>query len=486
MSEETDPRSHVTMHTPDIAPEDRVPRKQKIAYGMGAINDMWGSWMYPSVVWPVFNIFLQVNPALVSLALMINRLVDLCSDPFYGLWSDNTRTRYGRRRPFILIGSALAGICFPLLFMVDPNWSEQAIFFYMVVSSGVYITIVSMFNMPYQSLGNELTPDYNERTNLFAYKGAIQKVGEVGTFFAATFITLSFFNDPETGEPDILEGMRVYAAIIGCLMIVIGIIVSFTVKERYYSKVLEMKQEKVKLLETLWGVLKCRPFRAQLSMALAYGLGTSMLGSLGYYLTIYHVCGGNVALGSKLKFAMGLSGMICGLIGVPTFAYIAKVAGKRRAMACVQFAGVAAFIGSWWFYNPDIVWLQLFASGSIAFTQGGFWMLYGTIGADVIDYDELETGKRREGAFAACGTYLMKVGLAIGIGLSGIVLASTGFDAALGAAQDPEAITRIRIYFMIFPIAGLLLAYVALMLFGLTRESMVDIRHQLEERRGKV
>ncbi len=487
MSEDSTPAAvdHSLSHVP-IAPEDKVPVPQKIAYGLGAANDMWGNWMYPNVVWPVFNIFLQVNPALVSLALMINRLVDLCSDPFFGWWSDNTRTRWGRRRPFILVGSILAGLGFPMLFMVSPDWSERSIFLYMIISSGIYITIVSSFNMPYQSLGNELTPDYNERTNVFAYKGAIQKIGEVGTFFAATFITLSIFNRPGTDEPDILRGMQVYAVIIGGLMILVGVVVFLVVKERYYSKIIEQKQEKVAIWDTLWGALKCRPFRAQLAMALAYGLGTSMLGSLGYYMTIYYVCGGDVALGSKWNLGMGLSSMVFGLLGVPTFALVSRHFGKRFAMAAVQIAGVAAFLGSWFFYNPNIPWLQLFASGSIAFTQGGFWMLYGAIGADVIDYDELETGKRREGAFAACGTYIMKVGLAMGIGLSGVILASTGFDAALGADQDPDAITRIRIYFMVFPIGGLALAFISLMLFGLSREKMGAIRSELEAKRGKV
>jgi len=473
-------------HDRRVAPEDRVPLKQKVAYGFGAVNDMWGSWFYPTAVWPVFNMFLHVNPTLISIALMVNRLVDAASDPFFGWLSDNTRTRFGRRRPYILTGSILAGLSMPMLFMVSPEWSERTIFIYMLVSSGVFITIVSCFNMPYQSLGNELTPDYNERTSLFAYKGGIQKIGEVGTFFAAAFFTLSIFNDPATGEPDILKGAKVYSMILGGFMIIAGVLVFSLVKERYYVRIVAGKQEKISIWDTIWKALKCRPFKAQLAMALAYGMGTSMVGSLGYYMTVYYVCHGDIALGSKWNFAMGLSGMICGLIGVPTFAWIAKRIGKRHAMALNQGAGVIAFLLSWYLYNPDIPWIQIFASGSIAFTQGGFWMLYGAIGADVIDYDELETGKRREGAFAACGTYIMKVGLAIGIGFSGLVLASTGFDAELGANQNPEALRIIRILFFVIPICGLALAFLALKKFGLSREAMLEIRAQLEQRRGKV
>ncbi len=463
-----------------------MPLGQKVAYGIGSTNDMWGNWLYPSLVWPVFNIFLLVSPGLVSLALMINRLLDAVSDPLFGWLSDNARTRWGRRRPFILVGSVLAGICLPGLFMVGRGWTEMNYFWFMVVSSGIYITIVSCFNMAWQSLGSELTPDYHERTSVFAFKSGIQKLPEVGLFLASAFVTASFFNDPATGEPDILLGARVYTAILGSLMVVVGIVVFLGVKERYYGKLVSRKQERILISDTIWRTLRCRPFRAQLAMALSYGIGTSMVGTLGYYTTVYYVCGGDVGLGSKWNFAMGLSGMILGLSGIPVYTAIARKFGKRRAMMGVQLSAMAAFLGTWWFYNPSIPWLQVFASGLIAFTGAGFWVLYGSIGADVMDYDELESGKRREGAFSASGSWIMKVGMATGIGLSGWILSFTGFDAALGSAQNPDTLTMIRLLLAAIPIGGLVIAMIALSMFGLTPERMHEIRAELEARRGTV
>lgn len=468
-----------------IAEADRVPTGQKIAYGLGTVNDMWGSWLYPSMVWPVFNIFLHVSPSLISLALMINRLVDAISDPFFGWVSDNTRSRWGRRRPYILIGSILAGLTLPMLFWVEPGWTEKGYFWYMVISSGIYITIVSAFNMPYQSLGNELTPDYNERTILFSFKSGIQKIPEIAMFFAAAFITLKIFND-STGQPDMLKGARIYSFILGGIMIVVGVLIFLFVKERYYDKIVTKQTEKTRLMETIWECIKIKPFRSQLAMALSYGLSTSMVGSLGYYLTVYYVCNGDVAVGSKWNFIMGLSNMALGLGGIPIFAMIARRMGKRRAMAVVQVSAVAVFLSSWFLYNPEMPWLQPAASGLIALTQAGFWMVYSSIGADVVDFDELVTGKRREGAFAACGTWIMKLGLAGGIGLSGVVLELTGFDSKLGGNQLPETIDAIRFYFLAFPIAGLIIAMIGLYCFRLTPEKMAEIRTQLEARRGAV
>lgn len=533
--------SQVTAHV--TAPEDRVPVLQKVAYGLGSTLDMWGNWLYPGIVWPVFNIFLGVPPWLISIALFLNRMVDAISDPFFGWMSDNTRTRWGRRRPYILFGSMFAGILLPMLVWVSPGWGSTHLFgreiphyfWYMAASSAIYIMIVGLYNVPYQSLGAELTPDIQERTSVYSYKTALQKLPEVGLFTAAAFSTATvwagatkdnalerlgllvdrttswfgaFFHTvfafdfaamstllsnpfgwatPMEGTVNTLLGAQVYMIILGCLMVLVGVFVFLFVKERYYGSVLERRQEKIDIGETVWKTLKCRPFRANLSMAFAYAMGTSMVGTLGYYATVYYVCAGNVSVGSLWNFWMGFVGnLMIGVLGVPFFAAIARRAGKRVGMMCVEIAAIAVFIGTWWLYTPQIVWLQVLASGLIAFTGAGFWMLYGSIGADIIDYDELEHGKRREGAFTACGMWIMKVGQASGILFSGIILSATGFDQALGGNQTPEAIFNIRIYLAAIPVVGLVIALIMLSRLTLTDRRVSEIRAELEARRGKV
>jgi GPH family glycoside/pentoside/hexuronide:cation symporter len=474
-----------SVHDVEVAPEDRVPLGQKVAYGLGTTNDMWGNWLYPGMVWPVFNMFLLVSPGLVSTAVMVNRLIDAVADPVFGWLSDNTRSRWGRRRPYILIGSILSGLLLPTLFLVGRGWSERAYFWYMVVSSSIYITVVSSFNMAYQSLGMELTPDYRERTSVYAFKSGVQKLPEIAMFFASAFITLEIFND-STGKPNILRGAQVYSVLLGAIMILVGVVVFTFVKERYYGHIVSQKQAKTSLGDSVWKAMRCRPFRAQLAMALAYGIGTSMVGSLGYYATVYYVCKGDVALGSKWNFGMGIANMVFGLFGIPVYATLARYVGKPRAMTAVQVSAILVFIATWWLYTPSLVWLQLFASGLISFTGAGFWTLYGSISADVVDYDELESGKRREGAFQSCQAWILKVGMALGMGAAGFLLTATGFDAALGGHQPERALTLIRVYLAGIPVVGLLLALYANGRFGLTEAKMREIRQLLEARRGKI
>ncbi len=467
-----------------IRPADRVPMPQKVGYGLGSMIDLWGHWLYASLAFHVFNVFLGVAPGLISTAQMIKIFIDAASDAIFGWISDNTRTRYGRRRPFILVGGVLAGIGLPMMFAVGRGWTDMQYFMFMVISTAIYVPVMSCFNMPWLSLGSEMTPDYHERTNVMSIKNAIQKAPELAMFFAAQFTTLAWFHGAD-GKPDILRGAQTYCALLGAVMVAVSIVMFMTVRERYYEKLVAHSQTHIPFADTLWRTLRCRPFRHILGMMLAYGIGTAMVSALGYYATVYYVCKGDIALATKWNTAMGVAGMVFGFIGIPFFNYVARRHGKRAALALVLSLAICAFIGDWWLYDPERPALQLLACGFVAFTGAGFWTLYGSTVADVIDYDELQTGQRREGSFAACQSWISKVGIALGVGASGWILQFTGFDSKL-PVQSEHAIFMIRILLSGIPVLGLLLALISVSRFELTERGMAEIRSRLEAQRGAV
>jgi GPH family glycoside/pentoside/hexuronide:cation symporter len=471
---------------PVTAPEDRVPRRTKIAYALGAGNDTWGHWLYPGVAYPIFNIYLGLAPNLVGLALALIRLFDAVSDPFFGWLSDNTRTRFGRRRPFILVGSLLAGVGLPFLFFAPPSWTGSSLFWWMLLSNGLYLPMISCFNMPYQSLGAELTPDYHERTSVMGFKSATSMICNIATFVALPFTNLWLFHDVVTGKQNTLLGIKVYCSFLGALMVLNGLLIFFNVKERYYASVAARHQKKVSLRESFYETLKCRPFRLILTVGLSFTLGTSMLGSLGYYTTVYYVCGGNTVSGNNWNGVMGLAYMLCGFLGVPTLAWIGRRTGKRAAMFIALGLALAAFGGNWFWFNPALPWLQLIGCGGGAFASSGFSMLSASIGADIMDYDELNTGKRREGAFSACSSWINKAGNALGYFAAGMVLKFIGLDASLPGPQSPHTLLWLRVMLVTIPVVGISIGMLILWRFTLTQEKMHGIRLELEARRGKV
>jgi GPH family glycoside/pentoside/hexuronide:cation symporter len=470
---------------------DRVPVLTKMAYGLGTALDMWGLWLYPSVGFAVFSIYLGVDAKWVGLAMTLIRLYDAFSDPFVGWISDNVRTKYGRRRPFILIAGILCGLGLPILFSVSPAWSGKtflgisAVFWYMIVSNMIYIPVFSAFTVPFNSLANELTPDYEERTSIMTYRSAMQKVFEAATFYALRFTNLACFLIPGTNKQNVLRGMQVYTCILGVIMAVFAIIIFLRVKERYYDKLVVKGQDSISLKSAFYETLTCRPFLFMLLVGASFNLGTSMIGTLGYYATVFYVCGGNSALGNDWNFWMGLSFMLGGLIGAPVLNRVAYVAGKRNALIVTAFIGMISYAASWYLYNPHIQWLQTVASGLMGLTASGLWMLYGAICADVIDYDELHTGKRREGSFTSCGTYILKLGNSLGGFFAGYIISQLGGNAALQSGT-PQTILWIRILLAGIPILGMALVIIFISQVPLTKKICEEIRVTLEARRGKV
>jgi GPH family glycoside/pentoside/hexuronide:cation symporter len=499
------------------SPEDKVPRIQKIGYGLGVWIDQWGHWHYPNFAAMVFNIFLGVNPVLVGIAVVLNRVFDAVSDPVFGWLSDNTRSRWGRRRPFMLVGAVVAGLGFPIVVAVRPGWGSSQVFgqevpyyfWFMLATSAVYLPLVSCFNMPYQSLGYEMTPDYNERTSVFSYQTFFKIFPALGLFFGGQFLSMAVWVGanrsnllsrlrllfttssawgpaPSGAKPNILLGAQVFCVFCGIIMMIAGLASFAMVRERYYGKVVSSKQSKISIRETLWQTLQCRPFRVQVLMNLAYSLGLSMVGTLGFYDTVYYVCAGDISLATRWNFKMGLAGMVLGALGVPVFTICARHLGKRRAMALVFMSAIVVFVGCWWLYTPTFPVLQIFTSGSIAFIGSGFWTIWYSMGADVVDYDELANGRRREGSFAACSSWITKFGMAIGAGLSFGLLGWVGFDSKLEGHQAEHTLFMIRLLFTAIPVCGLIFALVALSRFPLTQERMAEIRIELEKRRGTV
>lgn len=480
----------LTPKTTSEQTRDRLPILTKMAYGLGTALDMWGFWLYPAVAFAVFNIYLGVDPWLVGLALTLIRIYDAIADPVIGWISDNIRSKHGRRRPFILIAGILSGIGLPLLFWVSPSWVDieflgaSVVFWYMIVSSLFFIPVISSFTVPYNSLSNEMTPDYDERTSIMTYRSAIQKIFELANFYALRFTNLAWFLLPDGGKNTLL-GIQVYTSILGVIMAIFAIIIFLRVKERYYEQIVVKTKEKISIKSSFYETLKCQPFRMMMGFGAAFQLGTSMVGTLGYYTTVYYVCAGNTIMGDNWNFWLGIAFMTGGFLGAPILNRVAHFIEKRNAVIVAAVIGMIGYGGSWFLYTPLVPWLQTIASCFMGMSSAGLWMLHSAIGADIIDYDELQTGKRREGSFTACSSYILKLGNSGGTLIAGLILGWVGFNQSI-AIQAADTIFWIRAMLASIPVFGLVLVIIFVLRVKLTKQRCAEIRATLEERRGTV
>ena len=485
---------------------DRLPFREKSAYGLGTSIEMWGFWLYPGVAYAVFNIYLKVDPVFIGFALMFMRLYDAFADPICGWISDNTRSKWGRRRPFILLAGIAAGVCLPLMFMCPESWAGKGwtvdlvfwhfqlpyIFLWMLGTNLIYLPIVSAFSMPFNSLSNEMTPDYNERTSIMTYRSAMQKIFEVGNFYALKFTNLFIISAPliavggatANAQKNTIVGVRYYTCILGAIMICAAIYMFFNLKERYYEKV-AATQKKFSIWTSMKQTLGCKPYRIMLWFGISFSVANSMVGALGYYCTVYYVCKGDTVSGDSWNFYMSLGYMVLGFSGPPVFNFVAQRFGKVNAIITACVVGILSFAGSWVLYNPEAPYLQILASGMIAFSCAAIWMLHSAIGADIIDYDELSTGTRREGGFASFMSWILKFGNSIGMLMGGVILSWSGFDANK-MVQSADTIFCIRACLAFIPAVGLVAAIGFALTFPLTKTRVLEIRKELEAKRGAV
>jgi GPH family glycoside/pentoside/hexuronide:cation symporter len=473
-------------YQPVVASQDRVPIFQKFCYGIGCLAGQFGGSVTIQMFNPVFNIALGISPAVIGGVLMIYRLWDAVTDVVMGNISDNTRTRWGRRRPYIVIGAVLSGFALPFLWQASPGWDEKIMIAYMVGAGLLLYTCLTVWGMPYYSLGMEMTPDYNERTRVTAVRAVFEKLAAILAGWMLALASLRIFANPATGEPDLANGMKYISWLLGFLLIVCGVLPGIFVKERYYKKD-AAKQAKIGLMTSIKATLTCRPFMCVMMVYLLQIIGSSMVGSLGLYLNIYYVNGGDLQQASIIQGLKSTATLIPGILSVPFWAWVSEKFGKRHALGLTIAMGFVGNMLIYFCYTPEYPYLQIVPPVFLSAFGSGIWMLVPSMQADIADYDELHTGERREGSFSSVSSWFFKLSMTLTAGISGLILTWTGFDVVkYGKEQPPEVLERMLEWYVFLPMVLWVVALVLLKRYPLTHQVVMDIRKQLEERRGVV
>ncbi|MBL7077098.1 MAG: MFS transporter [Kiritimatiellae bacterium] len=466
-----------------VAPEDRVPFGKKLAYALGGPVDILGVWVLVSIAYPFFNMELKMRPLYVSIILMSLRLWDGVIDPIMGCISDNFRSRWGRRRPFILVGSILAGLTYPLIWWFPMDLSQEMVMLWVIGFGILFYSCFTIWAMPYQSLLMEMTPDYNERTRVTEIRGYFQTLaGFVNGWMWWLSLLPIFFLD---GEPSTVNGMRYLSLVIGGIIMVLGVIPALFVKERYYEKISE-SQAKVNVLKSLKETLSNGPFLVLCLFTVCFLLGTAIFDSYGRYVGTYYVLGADWTIAAKFAGYGTVVYTVFSLMFIPIFRWLSERIGKPKCLAISTGLVLFSAATTWWTFTPKLPYLMLANTVFIGAGYAGLWLMLASMQADVVDFDELKTGERREGSFAAIFSWILKFAFCVGFLISGPLLELTGFDAALEAAQPESVLCNMRIGYVAVPVVSLLGSLILLKCFPITREKAAEIRTELEARRGTV
>jgi GPH family glycoside/pentoside/hexuronide:cation symporter len=478
----------------ETAPEDRIPLHQKLIYGLGAfINNLLAAAIGGMVI--VLNLGLGMNPALVGLVSAIPRLTDAFTDPLMGYISDNTNSRWGRRRPYIFIGAISVGIIYALLWQLPSDKSDEFYFWYFLGGSLIFYLAYTMFATPWVAMGYELTPDYHERTRLM---GVQNFIGQLAYVIAPWFLLIM---QSERWFDNMVDGAAGLAIIIGGVVIVIGILPAIFLRERLKTIAAAEAREKHQVpdrpmtvvrrvigdfLQGFATTIKFNPFLKLCAATFLVFNGFMLIASFQFYVIIYYVFGGDKVAGAEYAGYSGTLGAISTFCVIPIVTWMGTKIGKRRAFYVSTGISMLGYALKWFCYNPDMPALLLLPAPLMAFGLGGLFTLMPSMIADVVDADELNTHERREGMYGSIFWWVVKLGMAAALAAGGFLLNATGFDVDLAGEQTDQAIIMMRVFDAFVPCVASGLAIWAIATFSITEEKAHQVRLQLEARRGRA
>jgi len=446
---------------------EKLPLWQKIVYGSGDL----GFSMNNSLISAFFSVFMVtvvgMPPGLVAIIFIIGRSWDFINDPIIGHLSDRTRSRWGRRRPFLLFGAIPYGLSFTLLWL-SPNLSQTGLVIYYSLAYIIYEALATTVYMPYFALTPELTDDYDERTKLTSFRMMFNIIGSL----TAYILPLLFVGNDWTRatKQDVLAMAFASAAIVAIPFIA----VFFGTKEKKEYQ----KETLPKFIPSLKMAFRNRPFVFGALMYLFTWM-TIVIVESNLQFFIIHI----IRRQSQSMYIM-ISIFVVAIFALPIWNWVSKHWNKRYAyIAGVAFWAVVMMVLI--FMSPETpLWLIFTLCVLAGIGVSAAQVLPWAIIPDAIEWEEWQTGERNEGMFYSLITLMGKVGMAIIQPVGLFVLQLSGFKEGQGVAQPASALLGVRLVMGPLPALLLTSGIIMAILYPLTREQHHKIVEELRERRA--
>ncbi|MBX3010204.1 MAG: glycoside-pentoside-hexuronide (GPH):cation symporter [Caldilineaceae bacterium] len=460
-----------------VPPANQLRTFTKFIYGLGD----WGAGAATTartLFWLFFIVsVIGVDISLAGYAFVIGRIWDGINDPLIGMISDRFRSRWGRRRPFLLVGALPFGLGFYLMFQQPPVTSDWAVALYYGIVFILYDTAYTIVNAPYSALTSELTEDYDERSSLAGWRVANSIFASLLTAGTFKLLAESVFAGWFTGPNALQQGYAVAGALWGLLIAATPLLVVAFVREPQRDYAVDTTP--FNLLQTAKEVLANRPFRIGVTIYLLTFTAVDLITAVFVWFLLYYMELRPPFDSLVLATVLGVA-----FLSMPITIQLMKRWDKRttyiRMMSFWAVTMVAiTFLppGS----RTEILLLGVLAGLGYGAANAIAW----SIVADVIEQDEWQTGQRREGVYAGFLTAFRKIAASLAVGLLlPQVLAFTGFVEGAAAVQPPAAVWALRFFMGAIPALLLFCSIGVALHYPLTRAAHAELRRQLAERRA--
>ena len=449
--------------------------KEKALWGMGGFGENMANNALHSLANAIYQVGYGLNPVTIGWALAASRIFDAITDPWIGNLSDRTRSRWGRRRPFVVVGAVLLAITFAFLWLPPAGLSKQGIAIYLTIAAFLFYLAFTVFVIPFSALGLEMVRGYQARTRLFIFR-------LLPAFIASLIVpTLYKFARSEYFGGNEMLGMRYVGIIIAVVILITALPAGLFCKERNADR----PGEKIAIFPAIRETLRNRPFVLLISAVFLTFTGLFCAIIVYSNVNIYHICAGDKDLSGNVGMHVGLIKGFGEIAMLPLFAFLALHFQKHKLASIGLAVAAIGYLLSWYFYTPDRPYLQLVAYLPANLGLCACWLLNGSMMADICDDDEVRSGQRREGMFSAVFAICYKGGIAIGALLGGYLLKWTCVVGEEDSSADvvsmaPEVVENIRLAYLLPPSLCFLAAAGIMLIYPLSKARMAQIRASLD------
>ncbi len=475
------------MTAPAATAAHKVPFGHKIAFGLGMLANQ----MFPAAL-GIFMVVLVQDMGFPTwmwgILFFLPRAYDAIIDPIMGFISDNTRSKWGRRRQYVFIGAIMLGIGFIAMWQLHRADGLTHNFLYFLFWSLVFFTGLTVFSIPYVAMGYEMSDDFHERTSIMA---VAQWIGQWAWVIAPWFWVVMY--DPKW-FPNADTATRTLSVWVGVACMLLAMVPavflpSRSTRDDTHLIPLTLANIGMGFKELMAGfkeAFACVPFRKLCFSTFLIFNAFNTVAAFSFFIVVYHLFNGNTAAAGIWPTLFGSIGALVTTFAViPTVAWMSKKMGKKNAFMVSQGISLIGYVLLWFLMVPSKPWMFMFALPFFSFGIGGLFTLMMSMTADVCDLDELATGKRREGIFGAIYWWMVKLGFAVAGLLSGAIMSFVAFTP--GAAAQPEgAVDGLRLFYSGVPIVGTMLAMWIMRTYDLDEKRAMEVNAELQRRKQRA
>ena len=442
----------------------------KLKYGVGDFGMSLVSSMLSFSMLFYYTDVVGVNPGLAGTAMLVGKLCwDMVNDVLFGYLEDKTKSRWGKRRPYLIFFSIPFALAFWFVFSIPQGLGNVAYFFIIIGTFILFDTFHTLIATTYSSMTAEITSDYNERTSLSTYRMVFSIVGYLlgaGVTSTLASVFANMFNVSLHTGWSIVSCL--FGALAGLSMLVPGLFLKYTPEA-------ESGAPKMPPFKSIFTTLKNKPFRSFLIVSMIMSISFTMVTTMLQYYISHQLNMGD----STILVMLTMLGVLA-IFLVPCGMLSNKI-GKAKTYALgLGIASLALFVGFFLPQGKTFIIFILAAIVGLGFSSQ--WVCPHSMMPDVIEIDELETGERREGVYYGMHATATKV-------TGSLASAICGWGLEIGkyvteGVQPESALLAIRAMFALIPAIFLIVCIPLLIKYPITKESHEEVLNKLRERRG--